>query len=363
MESERTCGWESKWEAPMPSRRVRAAGSPSSLAATAALLGTTLAAASAHAQPEPVRLAWIRGKGADACSSPQQIADQVAARLGTSPFAANAARSIDAYVTRSESGWRAEIYVRGRDGALAGSRELTSEAPDCAPIESASVLAIALAIDPDAGLRPPPAPAPAPPPAAARTPLPAPLPARVPPSPPPAPLHRSPAAGLGSSSVALRAGAGVGLLPRPAAGLSLAAHVAIARSAQLTGEVLWMPEVRAADARFAFGLTALALGACVDVVRREQADLAACGSLWGGALHAVVYSLKPTEPGDRAWAGAAASPRLRIRVASGLYIEAGMHVLVPIIRQPFTVTGWKDPVFQQAPVTLLPFAGLGATFP
>src|SRR3954465_8909690 len=115
----------------MPSRRARVVGSTSLLPAMAALVGCTLSAARARAQTEPVRFAWVRGKGADGCASQQQIADQVAARLGRSPFSADAARSIDAYVTRSESGFRAEIYVRGQGGALAGSRELTSEAPDC----------------------------------------------------------------------------------------------------------------------------------------------------------------------------------------------------------------------------------------
>src|SRR5262245_45543148 len=129
----------------MSSRRARAAGSPSYVAAMVAIAGYTLSALTARAEPEPVRFAWVRGKGADQCASQQQIVGEVTARLGRSPFAADAARSIDAYVTRSERGFRAEIYVRGRDGALAGSRELVSEAPDCAAIESASVLAVALA--------------------------------------------------------------------------------------------------------------------------------------------------------------------------------------------------------------------------
>lgn len=344
----------------------------------AVLAASVLVPAWAEAQPEapPVRLSWVRGPGAHACSSPQQIADQVVARLGRSLFAADAARSIDAYLTRGERGWRAEIFVRGRDGALAGSRELTSEAADCAPIEAASVLALALAIDPDAITRPmgaapaPPSPAPAPRGAdrrgdgdgggdrvGERIPLSEPLPAWVPPPP-----ERGPSAGV-ASGAALRAGVGLGLLPRVAAAVSLAAQVAVGRAAQITGGALWMPEVRAADPRFAFGLTAFALGACVDIVQRPRVDLAACGALWGGALHAVVLGLPAIDPGQHPWAGVEASPRLRLRLVAHVHAELGAQVVVPLVRAPFTVTGWAAPVFQQAPATLLPFAGLGASFP
>jgi hypothetical protein len=329
-------------------------------------------AASARAQParppvEPVRLSWVRGRGADGCSSQPQIAAQVTARLGRSPFAADAARSVDAYVTRDERGFRAEIYARGRDGALEGSRELISDAPDCASIEAAGVLALALAIDPDAGARPPPAPAPplapprAPPPDPGLA-LPAPLPAWVAWAPPEAPPEPAPAA-FGPSGVAVHTGLGLGLLPGVAPAISLAARLAVARSVQVSGEALWMPEARASDARFAFGLSAFALGACGSLLRRERVDLAACGALWGGAVHAVVYGLTPTGPGDRAWAAAEVSARLRIRVIGRLHVEVSTPVLVPLVRQPFTVTGLADPVFQQAPVALLPTVGVGASFP
>lgn len=124
-----------------------------------------------------------------------------------------------------------------------------------------------------------------------------------------------------------------------------------------------MPEVRTSDGDFAFGLSALAIGACVDVARGAWVNLAACGSIWGGALHAVVYHLTPTEPGSYAWAGAAASPRLRIRLAPRLHLEVGAHLLVPLVRRAFTATGRAEPVFQEPPVTVIPLAGLGTSFP
>ncbi|MFT3768837.1 MAG: hypothetical protein QM820_25615 [Minicystis sp.] len=339
------------------------------------------APARADAGPEPVRFAWVRAEGADACASQEQIAERVTARLGKSPFAEVAARSIEAIVSRAEHGFRAGIYVRGKHGALAGSRELTSEALDCATIEAASVLAIALAIDPEASTRPAAAaPSAAPPTAAPNAVTPAPdamTPAVLQPAPsasisappsitasPPAPRSPPPSSDrLGGSGLALRAGLGLGLLPAPAPGVSLAGHFALTRSAQITAEALFLPEARTSDGRFGFGLTALSVGACVVAFGGSAADLAACGSIWGGALHAVVYDLQPTAPGDYAWAGAAATPRLRVRIAPHVHAEVGAHVLVPITRRPFVVSGWADPVFRQAPVTVLPFAGLGVNFP
>ena len=314
------------------------------------------AARPARAELEPVRFAWVRGAGAEACAGQPRIAEQVAARLVGNPFSATAGRSIEALVSRDDRGFHATIYVRDAKGGLVGSRDLTSEAQDCASLELASALAIALAIDPDAMSRPPPAPAVR---AARSAPVPVPAPAPLPAAlSAPTPARRP----LGASSVALRAVAGFGLLPRVAAGWSLAGQVALAARAGLTGEAVWLPEARTSDGRFGFGLAAFSLGACGTVVRLDAADLAACGALWIGALHAVVYDLTPAGPGDHAWAAASASPRLRVRIAPGAHLELGAHVMVPLVRRRFVVEGWSDPVFRQPPVTVLALGGLGANF-
>ncbi|APR80332.1 Hypothetical protein A7982_05679 [Minicystis rosea] len=341
-----------------------------------ALIAAAPSAARAQSGPEPVRFAWVRAEGADGCTGQQQIAARVSARLGKSPFSADAARSIEAIVSRAEHGFRAGIYVRGQDGALVGARELTSEAADCASIEAASVLAIALAIDPEASLRAPPPPPSSPggrPPVATSLPSAPPVPSSPEPfvkdapsplSPPlPAALPVIAPTGLGGSGLTLRGGAGLGLVPAPAPIASLSGHVALARSVQLTAEAMWMPETRTADGRFGFGLAAFSLGACFVAVRSAAVDLSACAAVWGGALHAVVRELEPAEPGDYAWVAASAAPRLRIRLAARLFLELGTHVVVPITRRPFVVSGWMDPVFRQAPVTAAPFAGIGVSFP
>jgi hypothetical protein len=350
------------------------------LAAAAVLGGTALPARGAPTGPEPVRFAWVRAEGADGCADQQDIEAQVTARLGRSPFSADAPRSIEVVVRRVKHGFRAVIYVRGAGDARAGSRELSSEAAECTSIEAASVLALALTIDPDAAIR---APLPAAPPAAAAPVLlhlgsapPAglpvavvpmlsllapPLPAELPPEPEPAPRAQKEAPG--ASGLALRAGAGVGLLPKVAPGVALAGQGVVTRAVWITGEALWMPEARTGDGRFGFGLTAFALGACFVPVRLAAVELGACGSAWAGALHAVVYQLAPVTPGDSAWAAAAASPYLRLRLAEHLHAEVGGHLLVPLTRHPFVLGGPTDLVFREAPVTFFPFAGLGARFP
>lgn len=123
-----------------------------------------------------------------------------------------------------------------------------------------------------------------------------------------------------------------------------------------------MPEARTADKRFAFGLTALSLGVCRTLSRARVYDLGVCGAVWGGALHAVVFDLLPEAPGDYAWAAASIAPHLRIRAAPHLHLDLGVQVIVPFVRRSFQVSGWKDPVFQEAPVTLLPFGGAGIHF-
>ena len=151
-------------------------------------------------------------------------------------------------------------------------------------------------------------------------------------------------------------------MPQPSPGLGLVGAVGVTRSVAITAEGLFLPEVRASDGRFGFGLTAIAIGACVDVLHRDEIDLAACGAVWGGALHAVVYALIPDAPGDFAWAAVEIGPRLRVRLAPHVHAELGAHVFAPLVRRPFVVEGHADTVFRQSVIAAEPFLGLGANF-
>jgi hypothetical protein len=266
------------------------------------------------------------------------------------------------------------LSIRDARGYLAGTRKLDSDAPDCAAIEAASVLAIALAIDPDAMTRsrppgsPPVVPSPStrhlsahlaePQPPNAIAPVEAERGAELAPASPAGPRW------LETSGFGLRGSASLGLLPRPAAGVALAGQVGVGEPVELTGEALFVPQVSTNDARFGFGLSALALGACVELVRSAHLDLGACGAIWAGAVHAVV--LTPfyfMAPGDYAWAAASAMPRLRLALGSRVYAEVGTQLVVPLVRTPFEVKGSTTPAFQQYPVAALPFLGVGVGFP
>ncbi|MFO0592664.1 MAG: hypothetical protein U0441_34285 [Polyangiaceae bacterium] len=274
------------------------------------------------------------------------------------------------------------LYVRNADGSLAGSRELTSETDGCGSIRAAGVLAIALAIDPDAATRPPPS-------APSSPPLPGPAPVKeapsftlqapavpkaapsstsiAPPSIAPAPVApRRPlplalTTDTGGAGISLRAGIGIGLLPSPFVALDVGGYVAVGPRVELTGEALWMPEDRASDTRFAFGLTAIGLGVCGTITRARAYDFALCGAAWGGSLHAVVFDAAPISPGDSAWAALSLTPRVRVRLTSRAHLDLGAHILVPLVRRPFELSDGTV-VFQQSIVTVTPLAGIGVHF-
>jgi hypothetical protein len=105
------------------------------------------------------------------CPDRERLAGVVTARLGRNPFAADAVDGVEVQVRRTGSTLTAEI-VRFSGGIQSGRRELSSPTTDCGELFQALGLALAIAIDPRAGLiRPevtpqatPAAPAPVPPP-------------------------------------------------------------------------------------------------------------------------------------------------------------------------------------------------------
>jgi hypothetical protein len=373
------------------------------------------------------RLIWVRGDRTESCADQGSIAEGVTRRVGRQVLSESARRSVEGFVVHEGDSWEAHIYVRDENGRLKGSRVLTSQDPSCDAIQSAATLAIALAIDPDAALRAPPAssspagapsvdavavtagrpsaapsPPSAPPPAAASpttsppaaaspaTSPPAPPSPATPPSappspatPPPAPLppvpavasspvERSPApkppppeqpSAAGSASAALRAVGAFGLLPSTAPGVAFSAEVRLYRWLRAAGGVLYLPEQPTADHGFAFGLTAARLGACAQAMETSRVDLSVCADVLAGAIHSVVFALEPVHPGDRAWAGGALGGVLHVHLAGPVEGQIGADLVVPFTRNAFAVQGQAAPVFQEAPVTAVFFAGVGLSIP
>jgi hypothetical protein len=316
-----------------------------------------------------VRLAWTRGDGAQSCLDDQELRRRVQDRLGRNPFAEDAALDIQGTIWRDAAAWRAELRIVSPDGALLGSRKLESTAPDCAPLSDAAVLAVALAIDPDAASRPPPsaafpaAPATAPaasateavtePPAAKNAP---PAPASPAPAPEPAPL---------SLEMLARGGIATGVLPRvgPLAAVGGSYGLEYIR---MTLELSWLPEQATDDGAFAFGLTFGSAGGCYGLPVANSAALRVCAEMQVGALHAVVRNrerFEPLDAGDHLWLAGSAGPTLAWRVAGPLRLEAGVLAVVPIVRKRFAILGAPDAIFESAPVSGIAYLGVGVGIP
>lgn len=348
--------------------------------------GATLAPAAARAACDAgaADVSWVRLEGAEAeCPAAAQIRAEVSRRLRRELSATGKGLSIEAVVQGRPGAWSAQIRAEGCDGGPPTIRRLTDSAATCEPIATAATLLIALAIDPDADLsEPPPAPAAEPPtaeppaaeppprpapPAPAATPRPAeppfPWPAAPPPRPPPA--EAPPSASL---SVTWRGLAALGLLPAPGPGAALSAEWSLPPRWTLSTGALWLPELRADDPTFAFGVTAGWLGACVEALQGRAAALGVCGRFLAGSIYAVLYEdvdepqVVPTTPGARPWLSAAVGPRLAFRVVGPLRLEAGVDLLVPVTRYSFRVHGDLPPAFEQPAVAGALFGGLGVTF-
>ncbi len=289
------------------------------------------------------RLSWVRAEGADACPPPEAVAAQVVELLGRDPFGAAPAQHLEAVAERRDGRWRARLYVRA-EGRPVAPREITDDAPDCAPLAAAVSLAIALSIDPTA--RPPATPSPPPPPP--RTPAPAPRAVRA----------------AVASTVALGAFGQLGLLPGATFGAELSAEPWARGPLHVRVGGVFLPEVRAdrPGGTFVFGATAVSLAPCVHLLRGARASLSACGTLVAGAAHALALDLTPVAPAQRGWLAVGASARAALRLAGPVHLEARLDATALPVRVRFDLQGASVPVFEQSPVALSGFLGVGLSF-
>lgn len=303
--------------------------------------------------PVGVHLSWVRGDGAAGCPDAGFIEAQVAARLGDDPFQRPPTQFIEALVTRPAQALLVAIAMRGADGALLGSRTLTSAAEDCRSVANAAALTIAILIDPDALLRAPlPASAPTPPAATAPVPAPAAAPA------PGGPAGRMTVGALGTW----------GLLPRAALGAALAATVDSGPRAAVGVTGAFLPERRTAAPNdgFAFGLSTGEVDGCFVPLGGGRSRLRGelCAGLWAGILHAVVYASTPLAPGQR-WSFAATQLMrlvMPLPFSRAAVVEVGAGLAEPFPRRAFFIEGQPagmDTVFTQPALAATGFVGLG----
>jgi hypothetical protein len=348
-----------------------------SVLATAVFGGVFAPAATSRADPsapESFRLVWVRGERTDACADGPAIAQRVTARLGRDVFRESAARSIEGVIQHEGNHWEAHIYVRDEKGQLSGSRIIDSSATDCASIEAAVTLAIALTIDPDAALGPAPPPAPAPTPTltpASAAPAPPSAPALVVPPCPverPCPPIRPPLSPrVPPVSVIARGLVAVGLLPGVSAGYALAVELPAYRALHAMAGIDVFPETSTDANKFSFGVTTGWLGPCIAPLRGERTELRVCGKLSLGAIHSVVdaRALVPFAPGERFWAAGSLSLAGRRHLFGPVLVEAGAELFIPITQENYELqqSGTTTSVFTQGVVAGAAFLGLGLSIP
>ncbi len=317
------------------------------LAPWLALAGTARAEGSAQ-------LSWTRSEGAETCATRAEIARRVAARLGRDPFVVRAGEdslALEGVVDRAAGGaYRARIYAEPSACASATCprvvRELTGDAASCASLDGAVVLALALTIDPTALSSPVPSPAHAPLP-------PPPLPTHPVPIAREAPAVTAPAREGLRGAFAAHATLLGNVLPSPSFGAGLEGRLRAGSRVTLSLGGLVQPEIR--DGDYAFGLSAGSAGACLGTSLGPRVQVEGCGRALVGGMHAVVYRLEPTEPGQRVWVAATLGASIALRVVGPFGVEASGFGLASLVRPRFYVSGTDATVFQ------VPAGGYGAS--
>jgi hypothetical protein len=361
--------------------------------AVAAGLWPCLASLTARAEDgDHFRLSWVRGEGAGACPNEAALAADVAARLGRDPFGEDPQRTLHAHVWSDGQAWHVRIQVRDAFGDEIGRRELENKSEDCAGVFSATALALALTIDPEAAIvvaeSPATAVAAAPMSASMSTEAardasaPTPPPAEKAPRPdasalevPPEPSDREHADAddrslgalsprtSGAVSASARGALALELLPAPSPGVEVFIdwHDASRFGAAIGMGYFRAVEADAAAGSYRFGLTELALDALYDVVRHDPWSIVVRLGVRGGALRAVVLDPVPTDPGDHAFVAAAAGLQVLLGVAGPLVAEVGATGIAPLLRRRFLAEGISEPAFAQPAVGAIVYGGLGAS--
>jgi len=319
----------------------------SHLLTLAMALAFVLAAPAAGASGSKYRLQIVRAEGAGSCASAQWVQEDVTRRLGRNPFGDDGERGIEIVLERTDTLWRARLYLRIDPNEPEAARVIESDASDCSELGKSVSLAVALAIAPDL---PPVEPKPAPPPEPPCPPEPPPAVVAPPPMPIPSSLH---------GEISARGLWSAGLLPRRSAGVELG----VTFHGDLLGAHFggfFYPEqrLRSGTAELGFGLTAAFASACL-WARREQPAVWSCLGAQAGALHTVVYSPAPEGPGDRFWSAGSLELGIRQQVLGRLFVEAGALAVFPFTRHRFIIDEPSTPVYEQGAAAIEGFGGIG----
>jgi hypothetical protein len=316
--------------------------------AWAVLLAGLFAPAAAQAAGATYRLQLVRADGAGSCPSALQIERDVTQRLGRNPFSDEGERGIDIVLSRTETRWQANLYLRIDASDSDHARLIESEAADCAELGKSVALAVALAISPEL----PPEVAPKVEPVCPPPPLP------NPPPPPKPSLH---------GEASLRLLLSPNLLPTSSLGTALAVTLRGELVGASFGGIFYPEsELQNADAHVGFGVSAAFASGCL-WARTHDPQVWSCIGARAGALHSVVYDPRPEQPGDHFWWAASSELGLRQHLFGRAFLEAGATAVFPFVRHRFQVDasgGAASPaqartVYEQGPAVVEGFVGVG----
>jgi hypothetical protein len=334
----------------------------------------------ANAQGEPKKVAatyalsFVRGAGAEGCPSRQELEREVSTRLGHSPFESVSSRSIEILTERTAEGYRSVVSVLDQDGKLLGRRVLVGEEPNCTPIFSATALAVALLIDPEAALSrdsraneavgrfdtdEAPAPRAAEPPPLAPSPPPSPPPVQSPPMvvPPPAPVARDDLTVV----IGVDAVAAVGLVPDTAPGVDVAFHARPSRPWGFSLSALYVSKAAAEAQGRTVDVSITTFGAALTLSAVDKASIGvlADAGLSAGILHASVRQGQATGSGDHPFLAAGLGLRAEARFSGGFVLAARIGGVVPLMRRVLSVEDAPDELIWEQP-TIAGMGSLGA---
>jgi hypothetical protein len=312
------------------------------------------------AKKKTASLGWARLEGADACVATRDLAEGVEKILGRSVFvsASQADLSIEGRIEKRTEGpgFKATLTVSSAKGEPLGSRDLSTDQPDCHALDEEVELAIALMVDPEAALGPKPDATATPTASATSAPTAPPVktvfvPVPTPPPPAPDPWRGDIAAG----------GAfGFGQLPSISLGVVAAGSLEPPWLFPLEGTLtFFVPQTtelpRGATATF-FAFQGAGY-ACPLATRGTFWSVRVCGGIEGGFIAESSEGFDyedPNESGLRGTFGAGLRGRADFRVAGPFGFAIAANLMVPILRDQFVyraADGSEVNVFQVAPVT------------
>jgi len=345
--------------------------------AIACWANTASAQATPKRETETYALSFVRGAGAEGCPSKRDLGSEVSARLGHSPFDPSAPRSIEILTEATPEGYRSVVSALDRDGKLLGRRVLLSDEPSCAPIFSATALAVALLIDPEAALsrdstaneavgrfetddvpQPPPVATPAP----TLTPPPSPSPpsrTRTSDTPPPPPARET-----GSAMAGVDVGLAFGLVPEvsPSVGIFVDGRPDPLWGFVASAQYVSSAPVESDEAALDVSLTTFGLAVTLSLFETRAFRFASDLGLLAGALHVGVREGQAIDSGDHAFIGANLGLRAEVRVINGLFLTTRVGGVVPFVSRGLFVEGAEAPIWREPAVAGTATLGLGWAF-